>query len=215
MQKRSLALLIGWIALVAVAAGLGAFASRDAAPFYAQLSVPAWAPPGWLFGPVWTTLYILMAIAAWRVTRAPGSHRAAVGLFLAQLAANALWSWLFFAWHRGAASFADVVLLDALVIATVWRFARIDRIAAFLMLPYLAWIAFRQRAQLGRMADEPGAAALSALTAAARWARACEGASAASPPADRWQENSPARLRRSGPRDGRAVAAWAGRRGAR
>jgi tryptophan-rich sensory protein len=142
MDRRSLPLLVGWIALVAVAAALGAFASRDAAAFYAQLSVPAWAPPAWLFGPVWTTLYVMMAVAAWRVTRAPGDHRGAAALFVVQLAVNALWSWLFFAWHRGAASFADVVLLDALVIATVWRFARIDRIAAFLMLPYLAWILF-------------------------------------------------------------------------
>ena len=142
MQKRSLALLAGWIALVAVAAALGAFASRDAAAFYAQLARPAWAPPGWLFGPVWTTLYVLMAVAAWRVTRAPGSHRAAVTLFIAQLAVNALWSWLFFAWHRGAASFADILLLDALVIATVLQFRRVDGVAAALLLPYLAWIGF-------------------------------------------------------------------------
>ncbi len=142
MPKRSLPLLAGWIALVAVAAALGALASRDAAVFYAQLARPAWAPPAWVFGPVWTTLYVLMAVAAWRVTRAPGGHRAAVTLFVAQLAVNALWSWLFFAWHRGAASFADIVLLDALVLATVRLFRRIDRIAALLLLPYLAWILF-------------------------------------------------------------------------
>lgn len=142
MEKRSLPLLAGWIALVAVAAALGAFASRDAGAFYAQLSRPAWAPPGSVFGPVWSTLYVLMAVAAWRVTRAPGSHRAAVTLFVLQLAVNALWSWLFFAWHKGAASFADILLLDALVIATVLQFRRIDRLAAVLLLPYLAWILF-------------------------------------------------------------------------
>ena len=142
MPKRSLPLLAGWIALVAVAAALGALASRDAAAFYAQLARPAWAPPAWVFGPVWTTLYVLMAVAVWRVTRAPGEHRAAATLFVAQLAVNALWSWLFFAWHLGAASFADIVLLDALVLVTVRLFQRIDRIAALLLLPYLAWILF-------------------------------------------------------------------------
>lgn len=142
VAKRSLPLLAGWIALVGAAAALGAFASRDAGTFYAQLSRPAWAPPAALFGPAWTTLYVLMAIAAWRVTRAPGSHRTAVTLFVVQLAVNALWSWLFFAWHKGAASFADIVLLDVLVIATVWRFHRSDRVAALLLLPYLAWIVF-------------------------------------------------------------------------
>ena len=142
MPKRSLPLFAGWIALVAVAAALGALASRDAAAFYAQLARPAWAPPAGVFGPVWTTLYVLMAVAAWRVTRGPGEHRAAATLFVVQLAVNALWSWLFFAWHQGAASFADIVLLDALVLVTVRLFQRIDRVAALLLLPYLAWILF-------------------------------------------------------------------------
>lgn len=133
---------LAWPALVAVAAALGAFASRDAARFYMHLSLPAWAPPGWLFGPVWTFLYLLMAVSAWRVSRSPGTHTGALMLFGAQLVANALWSWLFFAAHLGGAAFADIVLLDLLVIATIARFARVDAPAAWLLAPYLAWIAF-------------------------------------------------------------------------
>lgn len=131
-----------WLAVVAVVAALGGLASREAGMFYAQLTKPAWAPPAGVFGPVWTTLYLLMATAAWRIERLPGPHRRALAFFAVQLAVNALWSWLFFAWHQGAAAFADIVLLDALVIATLVAFWRIDRIASALLLPYLAWIFF-------------------------------------------------------------------------
>src|SRR5512137_3105450 len=91
--------LLAWL-LVAFAAGaVGALASVDAASFYAQLSKPSWAPPAWVFGPVWSALYALMGVAAWLVWRSPGPKWAALALFCAQLAANALWSWLFFAWQ--------------------------------------------------------------------------------------------------------------------
>jgi tryptophan-rich sensory protein len=118
--------LAGWLAASFVAAALGAVATRQAPEFYAQLVRPDWAPPGWLFGPVWTVLYALMGIAAWRVWRKAG-FGSALYLFLAQLALNALWSWLFFAWRLGAAAFAEVVVLWALIAATLAAFLRIDR----------------------------------------------------------------------------------------
>ena len=142
MHKRSLLSLVGWVALVAGAATLGALASREAASFYAQLTLPAWAPPAKLFGPVWSALYLLMAVAVWRVDTSPSRTRGAAVLFAVQLAVNALWSWLFFHWHAGAAALVDIVVLDALVVATCMRFARSDRFAAVLFAPYLAWIAF-------------------------------------------------------------------------
>lgn len=133
---------MGWLLVAFAAAAVGAIASVDAASFYARLAKPSWAPPGWVFGPVWTTLYALMGIAAWLVWRAPGSRRAALGLFVAQLAANALWSWLFFAWHRGALAAVEVLLLLGLIAATVMAFWRVSRLAALLMLPYLLWVGF-------------------------------------------------------------------------
>lgn len=142
MVKRSAVSLLRWLALVVVVATLGALASRDAGSFYAQLTRPPWAPPSWLFGPAWTLLYLLMALAAWRVDISPRRSRAALVLFMVQLAVNALWSWLFFSWHLGGAAFVDVLLLDALVIATVAAFWRIDRLAAVLLVPYLGWIFF-------------------------------------------------------------------------
>jgi tryptophan-rich sensory protein len=112
--------------------------------FYAELARPAWAPPAWLFGPVWSTLYALMAVAAWLVWRQRGfaAARTALALFVVQLAANALWSWLFFAWHRGALAFAEVLVLWCLIVATVVAFHRISLLAAALLYPYLAWSTF-------------------------------------------------------------------------
>ena len=136
--------LAGWLSLTLVTGALGAVASVEAADFYATLERPAWAPPAGVFGPVWTLLYVTMGVAAWLVWRERGwaGARGALGLFVLQLAVNALWSWLFFAWKLGAAAFADILLLIVLVVATVVSFAKIRRMAAWLMAPYLAWISF-------------------------------------------------------------------------
>lgn len=134
--------LLGWLVVAYAAAAVGAIASVEAASFYAQLSKPPWAPPAWLFGPVWSVLYTLMAVAAWLVWRSAGSRRAALGLFVAQLAANALWSWLFFGWHRGALAAVEVLVLLVLIFCTVVAFWRISRLAAALLIPYLLWVSF-------------------------------------------------------------------------
>jgi translocator protein len=134
--------LLGWLLAAFAAAAVGAVASVDAASFYAQLSKPSWAPPSRVFGPVWSVLYALMGVAAWLVWRSSGAKRTALALFGAQLAANALWSWLFFAWHRGALAAVEVLLLLALIVATVFAFSRISRLAALLLLPYLLWVSF-------------------------------------------------------------------------
>lgn len=136
--------LLAWLGIVFVAAALGAVASLDAPTFYAQLAKPGWAPPASVFGPVWSLLYGLMAVAAWLVWREPASERRkpALGLFVAQLIANALWSWLFFGWHKGALAFGDVLLLLVLVIATAAAFWRIRSAAGALLLPYAAWVGF-------------------------------------------------------------------------
>ena len=105
---------------------------------------PEWAPPASLFGPVWTVLYALMAIAAWLVWRTRGVRgaRGALALFVAQLALNALWTWLFFAWRRGAWAFAEVLVLWVAVAATTVAFARHRRAAGALLVPYLGWVTF-------------------------------------------------------------------------
>ena len=154
--------LIGWLLASLATGAVGALATRNAGEFYASLVRPAWAPPGWLFGPVWTTLYVLMGVAAWLVWRKGGWAGAAgaLSLFMAQLVCNAAWSWFFFAWRRGALAFAGVVVLLGLIIATLVAFARIHRLAAVLLLPYLAWVTFATaltyaiwRANLGQLSS--------------------------------------------------------------
>jgi len=143
-HRRQLFGLVGWLAVTLVAAALGARASISAAAFYGQLAQPTWAPPASVFGPVWTFLYVLMAISAWLVWRHGGwrSNPTALGLYVAQLVANVLWSWLFFGWKQGALAFADIALLLALIVATIVAFHRVRPAAAWLLLPYLAWVTF-------------------------------------------------------------------------
>jgi benzodiazapine receptor len=136
--------LAGWLLLTFTAAAAGALASADAGSFYQQLARPGWAPPGWLFAPVWTILYVLIAVAAWLVWRLHGFRgaRAALTLFVVQLAANALWTWVFFVWHRGAFAFAEILLLWGLIVGTLIAFSRLNALAAVLLVPYLAWVTF-------------------------------------------------------------------------
>jgi benzodiazapine receptor len=133
--------LLAWLAASFAAAALGSIATRQAPEFYASLSKPEWAPPSWLFAPAWTLLYLLMAVAAWRVWRTAG-FGPAIGLFIAQLALNALWSWIFFAWRMGAAAFAAIVLLWVLIAATLVAFWLTERLAGALLVPYLAWVSY-------------------------------------------------------------------------
>lgn len=136
--------LVVWLLLTFATAAIGAVASANAGAFYAQLTRPSWAPPGWLFGPVWSALYALMGVSAWLVWRARGlvGARIALILFITQLAANALWSWLFFVWHQGGLAFAEVLILWCLIVATVVSFWRISALATALLMPYLAWVTF-------------------------------------------------------------------------
>jgi benzodiazapine receptor len=136
--------LAGWIGLTLAAGALGGMASRNAAEFYGALNKPSWAPAAWLFGPVWSVLYLLMALAAWLVWKERGwsGARPALGLFIAQLLFNALWTWLFFVRHSGGLAFAEIIVLVVLIVATMLAFARVSRLASMLLVPYLAWVLF-------------------------------------------------------------------------
>lgn len=141
--------LFGWLIVVFITAIVGTIASIDAGEFYSQLQKPSWAPPGWLFGPVWTVLYAFMGIAAWLVWRERYNLNASLkrvhaGLtvFLMQLVLNALWSWLFFSWHLGGWAFVDIVVLWIFIGFTLVGFLRVNKLAAVLMAPYLLWVLF-------------------------------------------------------------------------
>jgi tryptophan-rich sensory protein len=143
-RRHDIAGLAAWLALSYLAAAIGGFASAQAQAFYGALLQPSWAPPSWLFAPVWTALYTAMGFAAWLVWRAHGfaSSRAALWLFIVQLAVNAVWSWLFFVWRMGAVAFADIALLWVLLAIMLVAFWRVRPLAGVLLLPYLVWVSF-------------------------------------------------------------------------
>ncbi|TVP52544.1 MAG: tryptophan-rich sensory protein [Halomonadaceae bacterium] len=159
-MSRSLQLLglTAWIVLLAVVAALGAIASVNAGDFYQQLTQPDWAPPGAVFGPVWTLLYLMMALSAWLVwrQRAWQGARGALTLFVLQLVPNVLWSWLFFAWHQGGLAFANILLLLGLIVATVVAFWQQRPLAALLLVPYLLWVSFAAFLNLAIWQLNPG-----------------------------------------------------------
>lgn len=140
------------------AARVGTVATASAGEFYGQLTQPTWAPPAWLFGPVWSVLYALMAVAAWLVWRRHGFKNVscALWIFIAQLAANALWSWLFFKWHLGALAFAEVAFLWLLIVVNIAVFWRLHKVSAILLLPYLAWVGFATALSYAMWRMNPG-----------------------------------------------------------
>ena len=131
--------LVGWLVLCFGAAGVGARFKPGA--WYAALRKPSWTPPGWLFAPVWTLLYAMMAVAAWLVWRETGLSRE-IGLFVLQLALNAAWTWLFFGLKRPGLALADIVLLWLAILATHLAFEHVRPLAGWLLIPYLAWVTF-------------------------------------------------------------------------
>ncbi|MGA7032803.1 MAG: TspO/MBR family protein [Pseudolabrys sp.] len=145
--KRDTAFAVLALAVVAATSIVGQIATYpNLAPWYAGLVKPSFNPPNWIFAPVWTTLYALMAFALWRILRVrmpSGMHRRyMVGLFFLLLALNAAWSWMFFWAHSPLLGLINIVPQLGVVIATVVSFARVDRLAAFCLLPLAAWVAF-------------------------------------------------------------------------
>jgi benzodiazapine receptor len=147
MGKKDLLVLVGFVVLCFVAAGLGALFTTPATKpggWYSQILKPSWTPPSWLFGPVWTALYLAMAVAAWLVWRQGGweAQRGALFLFLVQLALNAAWSWLFFGLHSPASGMTGITLLWIAILLTLLAFFRVSPAAGWLMVPYLLWVSY-------------------------------------------------------------------------
>ena len=143
-RKTDILGLVGWLVATFAISWIGARASIEASTFYGQLVQPAWSPPAWLFGPVWTVLYVLMGVAAWLVWRAGGFRERVLPLsmFGLQLLLNALWSWLFFGWKLGGIALAEVLLLWLAIAATIALFWRVRPLAGALLIPYLLWVSF-------------------------------------------------------------------------
>jgi benzodiazapine receptor len=137
--------LVASIALCLAAAGIGAaVAAPEIDGWYSELRKPTWTPPNWVFGPVWTILYLLMAISVWLVWRRGGfaGAYAALSIFGIQLVLNVLWSVVFFGWRRPDLALVEMVMLWAAIIATLCAFWPYSRTAAALLSPYLIWVTF-------------------------------------------------------------------------
>ncbi len=127
-------LAVGW---------LGSLPTRPAlASWYRALSKPAWTPPNWLFAPVWTALYVTMGVATWLVWRRSSLATVAMGLFLAQLLLNGIWSVLFFGFHQPGWAFLELSILWLAILLTTIAFGRTVPLAGWLMIPYLIWVSY-------------------------------------------------------------------------
>jgi tryptophan-rich sensory protein len=136
---------LGLAAWVLLALSAGAVGSQfTPGEWYDGLQKPAWNPPSWVFGPVWTALYILMGVAAWLVWREHGFRGSspALWLFIGQLALNAAWSWMFFGLNRPGLAFAEILVLEAAIVWTLVLFWRLRPAAGALLVPYALWVAF-------------------------------------------------------------------------
>ncbi len=144
-KRQEIAALAGFLVLCLAVSGLGGLAtSSSVGTWYQGLEKPPFNPPDWIFAPVWTTLYVLMAIAGWRVWRLPGSsdRKHALVAFGIQLVLNLLWSFLFFGLRNIGLGLVEIAILLCAIIVTTILFWRLDRPAGVLFLPYVAWVAF-------------------------------------------------------------------------
>ena len=154
-RQDALALVLSLVLSIMLPIAVGAVgavynaASRDYT-WYAAIEKPAWIPPSWLIGPVWTFLYITMGFSVWLVWRADrgqtvaGEHRVRTAflVYAAQLGANAAWAPIFFGAKRIDIALAVIAVLLALIVATIRRFYQVNRLAGLLLVPYLAWVTF-------------------------------------------------------------------------
>lgn len=143
MSGRSKGLLIVFLALVAAVAF--AAAQVQPGPWYEGLAKPSWNPPNWLFGPVWTVLYGMIAVAGWWIWTTPVAAegmRAARWLWAVQMVLNGLWSYLFFGLHQMGIALVDIALLVAVIAALIAVARRSARLASWLLVPYLAWVSY-------------------------------------------------------------------------
>jgi tryptophan-rich sensory protein len=135
--------LYGFLLVTLAVGAVGSLFTTSQIPtWYAGLNRPSIAPPNWVFAPVWTTLYVLMAFAAWRVWKVAGLRSAAIAAFAVQLALNLAWSAIFFGLHNISGALAEIAVLDVAILITVILFFARDWLAGLMLLPYLAWTLF-------------------------------------------------------------------------
>lgn len=146
MSKLNFPKLIFSIFICQLAGIIGSLFTFSAIPtWYATLNKPTFSPPNWLFGTVWTTLYLLMGISLYRVWISKTKKKEkmeGVVFFIIQLVLNALWSILFFGMQNPALAFVEIIFMWLFIVVTIFRFEKVDKLAAYLLVPYLLWVSF-------------------------------------------------------------------------
>lgn len=145
MKNKSWISLFGFIALCLIIEGFATYWTKETVgTWYPTLAKPTWTPPGWLFGPIWTILYLMIAFSGWLLYEAPPSRERtqALSLYGIQLALNFIWSFLFFSLKSPLIGLTDILLLCAFVILTIFTAWSVRPLAAILLVPYLLWVLF-------------------------------------------------------------------------
>lgn len=145
MKRNDLIKLISAVSVTVVLGAVGGLVTAPEIPtWYAGLTKPSFNPPNWLFGPVWTTLYILMGISYYLVWKQPPSpeRNRALSVFIIQFVLNFCWSFIFFGMHATGWALAEMILLWITILITIFSFARFSKTAAWLLVPYISWVSF-------------------------------------------------------------------------
>jgi tryptophan-rich sensory protein len=123
----------------------GFFTVSGVESWYQNIQKPSWNPPNWIFGPVWTTLYVMMGIAlflVWKEDASAALKKIAMALFAAQLVLNFFWSFIFFGQHQPGWALVEIIALWVLILLTIFAFAQVNKVAAWLLVPYISWVSF-------------------------------------------------------------------------
>ena len=144
-MSKNIKLIISLLIPLAIGGIAGFFSSGAIKGWYTQIVKPVFNPPNWIFGPMWTLLYILMGIACyliWVSNADKKTKTTALGIYAIQLLLNFMWSFLFFYFHNPAFALIDIVLMIVAISATIYYFSKISKNAAWLLFPYLLWVMF-------------------------------------------------------------------------
>lgn len=151
-QKNSWISLVYFILICLLIGLFGSFWTKGAvSTWYPTLTKPSWTPPDWVFGPVWSSLYIMIAVSGWLIYRSDPSHKRTVALTLyaGQLALNFIWSFLFFSLRNPFLGLIDIIFLCLLILLTIIKAWPVSRLASLLLIPYLAWVLYATTLNLG------------------------------------------------------------------
>lgn len=143
-MKNVLKIIISIIIPLSIGFTASLFTITGVKSWYRTIQKPSWNPPDWVFGPVWTTLYVLMGISFFLIWRSSGEKQkqTAIVLYILQLVANFFWSLIFFDQHQIALALAEIIILWVLILLTIFSFANISKTAAWLLVPYISWVSF-------------------------------------------------------------------------